>query len=648
MTIRLKLTMGSIAVILVANAILSLVAVEYLQGVWLNEVQTRVRLDLNSARAMYDSHIQNIATFLQAAGQGRALAGATSQNDHVELGSILRQLQQTSHLDLISVVDPQGRVLRRAREADRTGDDLSANPLIARALREKQPATGTLILSAPELAAEGGNLTAQASFELRPTPAAHPTEEKTRNSGMVAAAAVPLVDAQGQLLGVLYGGNLLNRRYEMVDRIRNEVFPSHLYQAGPVGTVTLFQGDLRIATNVIRKDGTRAVGTRLSKEVYDKVLVEGDVWARPALVLDDWYITAYGPIRDPNDKIIGALYVGLLQAPFVHKQNTVTAVVLAMVLVATLASLLLVFFMVELVLRPVGRIIAMAQRVVGGDIDARVGIRPPGEIGVLCQAIDQMADAVAEREQKLKAATRRQIGRSEKLASLGRLAAGVAHEINNPLTGVLTFAHLLREKSNMDDQDQEDLDLIIRETTRAAEIVKGLLDFARERAVVKEPLNINDVIQRTIRLIRNQKLFDRIVIDESLANDLPEVEGDMNQLQQVLLNLSLNACEAMPTGGTLTILTSAQDGKAVLKLTDTGCGIKKEHYDQIFEPFFTTKPVGKGTGLGLSVTYGIIQQHGGTLEFESEEGKGTTFTVTLPAMTNRPLENSDAATNPGN
>lgn len=122
----------------------------------------------------------------------------------------------------------------------------------------------------------------------------------------------------------------------------------------------------------------------------------------------------------------------------------------------------------------------------------------------------------------------------------------------------------------------------------------------------------------------------------------------MNQLQQVLLNLSLNACEAMPTGGTLTILTSAQDGKAVLKLTDTGCGIKKEHYDQIFEPFFTTKPVGKGTGLGLSVTYGIIQQHGGTLEFESEEGKGTTFTVTLPAMTNRPLENSDAATNPGN
>ena len=118
------------------------------------------------------------------------------------------------------------------------------------------------------------------------------------------------------------------------------------------------------------------------------------IWAAPAQVLDDWYITAYRPIRDPNDKIIGALYVGLLQAPFLQKQNTVTAVVLAMVLVATLASLLLVFFMMELVLRPVGRIITMARRVVGGDVAARVGIRPPGEIGVLCQAIDQMADAV--------------------------------------------------------------------------------------------------------------------------------------------------------------------------------------------------------------------------------------------------------------
>ena len=220
---------------------------------------------------------------------------------------------------------------------------------------------------------------------------------------------------------------------------------------------------------------------------------------------------------------------------------------------------------------------------------------------------------------------------SEKLAAVGQLAAGVAHEINNPLTGVLTFAHLLREKKNMDEQDQNDLTLIINETTRASAIVRDLLDFARERPTLIEPLDINNVIRRTIRLLGNQKAFRQITVREDLQQGLPAVLGDMNQLEQVLLNLSLNACEAMPGGGTLAISALVQNGKVLVKVADTGCGIKKQYLDKIFEPFFSTKPVGKGTGLGLSVSYGIIQQHGGALQVESEEGNGTTFTVVLPS-----------------
>jgi two-component system NtrC family sensor kinase len=139
------------------------------------------------------------------------------------------------------------------------------------------------------------------------------------------------------------------------------------------------------------------------------------------------------------------------------------------------------------------------------------------------------------------------------------------------------------------------------------------------------------VTRQTLRLIRSQKPVKQVAIVEDLAADLPRVDADKNQLQQVLVNLSLNACEAMPNGGTLSISTLAQDGKVLVKLTDTGCGIKKEHLGRIFDPFFSTKPVGKGTGLGLSVSYGIIQQHGGAIEVESEEGKGSTFTVVLPA-----------------
>lgn len=221
---------------------------------------------------------------------------------------------------------------------------------------------------------------------------------------------------------------------------------------------------------------------------------------------------------------------------------------------------------------------------------------------------------------------------SARLASTGQLAAGVAHEINNPLTGVLTFAHLLRQKPNMDEQDRHDLGLIISETTRVAEIVRSLLDFARERPVIKQPICVNEVVERTMLLVRNQEPFGRIEIEERPQRPLPLVDGDMSQLQQVLLNLSLNACEAMPDGGRLTITTRSDDGSVLVEVADSGVGIKQEHIAKVFEPFFSTKPPGKGTGLGLSVSYGIVQQHGGTLTVESREGAGSTFTISLPAL----------------
>jgi two-component system, NtrC family, sensor kinase len=235
-----------------------------------------------------------------------------------------------------------------------------------------------------------------------------------------------------------------------------------------------------------------------------------------------------------------------------------------------------------------------------------------------------------EREQKLEHATKQHIGRSEKLASIGRLAAGLAHEINNPLTGVLTFAHLVRDRQPPGGQDREDLDLVIHETQRAAEVVQGLLEFARERPTIMTAVDVNAVIQRMVRLVENQKEMRKIHIEQDYGADLPEILGDANQLQQVLLNLFLNAAAAMPDGGILTITTRADPTHVMIAVADNGCGIKPEHLDKVFDPFFTTKPVGQGTGLGLSVSYGIIEQHAGSIELESEVDIGSTFTIRLP------------------
>ncbi|MCC6126075.1 MAG: cache domain-containing protein [Pirellulales bacterium] len=630
MTIRFKLTTTLIAIILVANSLLSFITLLYLSRVWMGEVQTRVRRNLNAARAAYCNHLDVMGALLRATARDRDLLSVLKQKKHSELEAMSRNLTGPDGMDFVLLLDPAGKVISRSG-GKRAGDDLSADPLVAGVLRDRKNASGTVVFSRERLSAEGSNLAERAAIQVIPTEAARPTKDTLRTEGMVAAAAVPVFDDRGQMQAVLYGGDLLNRRYEIVDSIKRQVFRDEVYRGDEIGTVTIFLGDLRISTNVKTEDGARAVGTQLSVPVCEEVLDRGGVWAAPAFVVNNWYITAYEPIRDPAGRIIGVLYVGLLQAPFSHQLNVISGVVVTLVVLATLASLALLIVATELVLRPIRHVVAMSQKVIGGDLSARVGIRPPGEMGVLCRAVDSMAHAVEERAELLEQATRQQIGRSEQLASVGRLAAGVAHEINNPLTGVLAFADLLREKENMDHQDLEDLELIIRETKRAREIVKGLLDFARETPQVKSLLNINELVRQTILLLGKRDAFQNIQIVEVLAESLPHILGDKNQLQQVLVNLSLNACEAMPRGGTLMLATSSTDGRIVIEVTDTGSGIRREHLDKIFEPFFTTKPVGKGTGLGLSVSYGIIQQHGGTLEVESQEGKGTTFKVVLPA-----------------
>ena len=631
MTIRFKITMLAIAVILVANAIFSLVGVMYLERAWQGEVQARVEANLGSARAAYDDRIEHVTSFLRAVSLERNLKDALTAKSNAAVGPQLQEVYGILRMDFLLLLDAEGRVVYRVQNPGHIGDDFASHPLVAQVLQKKESAGGTIVLTGDQLQREGEKLARQAKFDLLPSPAAKPTPDRQRIEGLAIAAAAPIFDSERRLLGVLYGGELLNRRYYLVDVLQKRIFPDEKYDGKEIGTVTIFQGDLRIATNVRLADGARAVGTRMSRAVAEEVLDRGKTWSKPALVVNDWYYTAYEPIRDPAGKIVGALYVGLLKAPFAHRQNVISGVFLLMVSITTIAMLALIYFVTKLVLRPVDKITTMARRVVEGDLSARVEIRPPGEFGVLCRAIDAMADAVAEREEQLKQSTRQQIGRSEKLASIGRLAAGVAHEINNPLTGVLTFAHLLREKPNMDEQDKEDLDLIIRETTRAAEIVRGLLDFSRERPAMMQRLDINEVVRRTVQLIRNQKLFDGIVIRENLTEKLPEIDGDMNRLQQVLLNLTLNSCEAMPEGGTMTIDTSARNGEIRVVIADSGHGIKPEVMDKIFEPFFSTKPVGQGTGLGLAVSYGIIQQHGGSIEVESEEGKGAKFIITLPA-----------------
>ncbi|HXT15287.1 MAG TPA: ATP-binding protein [Gemmatimonadaceae bacterium] len=237
-------------------------------------------------------------------------------------------------------------------------------------------------------------------------------------------------------------------------------------------------------------------------------------------------------------------------------------------------------------------------------------------------------DMTAEREMRVR------LMESDRLAAVGELVAGVAHEVNNPLSSISAFAQLLLRDGGLSAAQRDSIEVIKSETLRASQVVKDLLAFARRSEPQREPLDLNGVVQRTLRLRGYQLTSNKINVESDLANELPAVVGDARQLQQVCLNLVTNAIQAMATlgaGGTLFISTRREGPHVVLEMRDTGPGIPEDARAHIFEPFFTTKGEGEGTGLGLSVSYGIVTAHGGTIEVPSTSSAGSTFRVSLPA-----------------
>lgn len=237
-------------------------------------------------------------------------------------------------------------------------------------------------------------------------------------------------------------------------------------------------------------------------------------------------------------------------------------------------------------------------------------------------------------EKKLKEAII-QINRSEKMASLGQLAAGVAHEINNPLTGILLYANLALERLDKADPLGKYLKSVINDTDRCRDIVKDLLAYSRQTSPTKETFQVNSLVEQSLALIRDQKRFLNINLVEKMSDEMMLIRADKNQLIQVIINLVMNAIDAMERKGTLTFLTyrSKNDKKIYIEVSDTGCGIPEENLSKVFDPFFTTKGPEKGTGLGLSTSYGIVKGNGGRITIKETGPKGTTFLIELPLYT---------------
>jgi two-component system NtrC family sensor kinase len=431
---------------------------------------------------------------------------------------------------------------------------------------------------------------------------------------------------------VVYGGVLLNRNHEIVDKIKQTVFQGLQYQGQDMGTATIFQDDMRISTNVLNADGSRAIGTRAAGNVYDMVVKRGQKWIHRAYVVRDWRITAYEPIRDYGGAIIGMLYVGLLEGKYVEVRRRTVFVFLAVTLAGSLLALTLSHYLSQRISGSLKQLVSGADQLARGNLDQRVEIRSGDEFQELAESFNSMAAALKKRDEQLKEQAARKVMESERLAMIGQLAAGVAHEINNPLTGIVTYSQLLLEKNPGEGSTRSSLQKIVTQANRCRKIVRGLLDFSRQSKPDERPCNVNAVLQECVSLVANQALFLNIELVRRFGENLPLVPMDPSQMQQVFMNLILNAAEATPADGRLTLTTRVDASGRFLEFefADTGCGIKPADLERIFDPFFTTKGARRGTGLGLAISYGIVKEHRGTIAVESTVGQGTTFVVRLP------------------
>ena len=601
-----------------------------------------------------DTNGRAVAGFADSARLARAMSGDG-------LRELLQQTATNERFDFVRLLDAEGRIVAGSGEVPvgRKEDW----PVVREALNGRK-SVAIDIFSAAQLAEISPALAQRARVPLVPTPNAAPDPRSEETQGMLIHAAAPVWNAEGHLAGVVVAGVMLNHNLDFVDTINDIVYPEGSLPLGSKGTATLFLGDVRIATNVRLfggdrgESGTRALGTRVSQKVRDAVLGEGRTWLDSAFVVNDWYVSGYEPVLDGAGKRVGMLYVGYLETPFAQVKHTIFATLIGLFAAVMAASSALLLWRARRVFKPLETMDTTMAAVEAGDVTARVGAVPGrDEIARLAEHFDRLLDTLHERNAELSRlnteldfkviertrelalaleelrAAQKQLVRSEKLAAIGQLTAGVAHEINNPIAVMQGNLDLVREElGEAAAPVKNELRLLDEQIHRVRVIVTKLLQFARpdEFAGYVETVDVNAAVADCLVLVRHELKKGDIAVVQELRATRP-VRVNRNELQQVLINLAVNAIHAMTAGGRLTFVTADWEGKGVcIGVRDTGAGIPPEHLARVFDPFFTTKKT-QGTGLGLSISLALIERYGGTISVDSRLGAGTEFSVFLLA-----------------
>ncbi|WP_421621179.1 sensor histidine kinase [Alkalilimnicola ehrlichii] len=638
----------------------------FLVGYWVQKISDdqltmKVSTDLSVANDAFQRLADDQLDRLARLGESHGFRLALESGDTGALEEAMSDWKARFGFTFLNLRGPDGRALHP--QALPAPAERSVHPILRAALRDS-PVSEIEIYGPERLRAHSEALAERLRLPILETARAEPTDREVENRAMFLRAAYPVRGPDGAVLALLDGGLLLNGNFDFVDAIRDVAYPEGSLPDGRPGTVTLFLDDVRISTNVPIAPGERALGTRISREVGDSVLRKGEVWIGRAFVVNDWYMSSYQPVVDVHGERVGMLYAGFLEAPFrseiTHGLQALGMLFLVLIVLGTAIAV----SGAQSIFSPIERITRVV-RATGAGQALRVGpIRSRDELGVLAREFDGMLDLLQARNQQIQEAadrleekvqertaelsarneelertirllrrTRQQLVVAEKLAALGELTAGVAHEINNPTAVILgNMDVLIQELGEGVQPVRREVDLIIEQVYRIRDIVDNLLQYSRpgDYVGIVSETDVNAVVQQSVDLIGHLSRRREVAV-ETWLGACRTVRISPRELQQVLVNLLLNALHAVAdrSGRVRVATTDWDDRGVVISVSDNGVGIPEQALDHIFNPFYSTRVEGEGTGLGLSISYGLIRRYGGQITVESQEGEGSRFRVWL-------------------
>jgi len=627
-SLRARLLSSYLVILGIGGIVTSLVGSWIVSSTIIGQMQRTLAHNLATVRTIYDQQLLGVELVVRLTADGPVVEHFLAAGDTAALLGQLDRVRRDNGLDFLTLTNADGVVIARPTRPRHIGDDASTLGLVRDALGGNNGAA-TEVLSAARLVDE------DAALGERVRAAAV-------DSGLVMMAAAPVrVTGQSESCA-LYGGVLLNSDRGIVDRGWDILYAGEQSRGAPVGRVSILMGGAEVSTSE-RSGGDAASPRSPALDVH--------VMSGPGAydAHEKGYVAADAPIFNHAGDVVGTIHVALLERLYTSIRNRVILWFFAIATVGFFLIIIVTDYMVRQITRPIGEIVAATRNLAAGRFDQEVRVERRGEIALLAQSFNQMLrslrqmkadleewgstleDKVQQRTEQLVAMQNR-VAQSEKLASIGMLAAGVAHEINNPLGGILSLTSLALEDLPNDEPARSNLEEVVRQSERCREIVKGLLEFSRQQEAGTDLVDVRLVLDDTLALMSKQALFLNVELSKHYDESVPSVLADRSQLQQVFMNIIMNAVQAMQARGTLTVEVDAGGESPVeIRVSDTGCGIPAADIDKVFDPFYTTKPEGEGTGLGLSIAYGIITRHNGTISVASKVGRGTVVTIRLPA-----------------